>query len=110
LRDDSQTFQTFPIACYTENEGRIQIRKNIKRILISVFALTLFGCGIPAKNSIRRNETGINQAYLGCLMYSSDILKCQDLRWGAMLALSNMKQPSTVSIEDLKKATPVKVK
>jgi len=86
------------------------LRKTIKSILVFGFALALSGCGIPAKDSIKRNETGITQAYLGCLLYSSDILKCQDLRWGAMLALSNRKQPSTVSIEDLKKATPVKVK
>lgn len=55
---------------------------------------------------------GITEAYLGCLMYSSDILECEDLRWGAQLALYNkMKsQAGVISIADIKKATPTKTK
>jgi starvation-inducible outer membrane lipoprotein len=82
--------------------------KNITRILLCSFALVLPGCGMSAKNSVQTSQEGITQAYLGCLMYSSDILKCQDLRWGAMLALSNRQKETNITIEDLDKATPVK--
>ena len=82
--------------------------KNIKKILFFLFALVLSGCGMSGKNSVQTSQEGITQAYLGCLMYSSDILKCQDLRWGALLALSNRQRETTITIEDLDKATPVK--
>jgi starvation-inducible outer membrane lipoprotein len=82
--------------------------KNIRKILFFGFVLALSGCGMSGKNSVQTSQEGLTQAYLGCLMYSSDILKCQDLRWGAMLALSNRQKQTTVTIEDLDKATPVK--
>ena len=85
-------------------------RAIIKKMLILGFVLALFGCGVSEKSAVQKNDAGINEAYLGCLMYSSDnnpIQKCSDLRWGSEQALyNNMKTPSKTTIEDLKKATP----
>ncbi|MGE5445236.1 MAG: hypothetical protein ACM3SR_11660 [Ignavibacteriales bacterium] len=85
-------------------------RISIKKILIFAFALALFGCVGASKSSVQNNEQGINEAYLGCLMFNNDnngIQKCSDLRWGAEEALyNNIKTPSSTTIKDLKKATP----
>ena len=78
----------------------------IKEILIFALVLILSGHGISGRSAIQRNGAGINEAYLGCLMYGSDILECQDLRWGAERALHNKKTQSNITMEDLKKATP----
>lgn len=79
------------------------------KILAFILALVLFGCAAASKSSVQRNEAGINEAYLGCLMFGPDIQECSDLRWGAEQALYNKIQtPSTVTIKDLKKATPPK--
>ena len=78
----------------------------IKEILIFAIVLILSGHGISGEISAQKNVGGINEAYLGCLMYGSDILECQDLRWGAERALHNKKTQSNITIEDLKKATP----
>jgi hypothetical protein len=51
----------------------------IKEILIFALVLILSGHGISGRSAIQRNGAGINEAYLGCLMYGSDILECQDL-------------------------------
>jgi hypothetical protein len=65
---------------------------------------------ISGKSTVQKNEEGINEAYLGCLMFDSDnnpVQKCSDQRWGAEQALyNNMKTPSNITVEDLKKATP----
>lgn len=62
------------------------------------------------KSTLQKNEEGINESYLGCLMFDNDnnsIQKCSDMRWGSEQALqNNVKTPSTVTIENLKKATP----
>ncbi len=82
----------------------------LKKILIFVFALILLGCAGTSKSSVQKNEAGINEAYLGCLMFNNDnnsIQNCSDLRWGAQQALyNNIKTPSSTTIKDLKKATP----
>jgi hypothetical protein len=66
--------------------------------------------GISGKSTVQKNEEGINKSYLGCLMFDSDnnpVQKCSDLRWGSEQALyNNMKTPSNITVEDLKKATP----
>jgi hypothetical protein len=66
--------------------------------------------GISGKSSIQRNEEGINESYLGCLMFDNDpnsIQKCSDLRWGSEQALyNNSKTSSNITVKDLKKATP----
>lgn len=80
-----------------------------KEILIFTLMLFLFGCAAASKSSVQRNEVGINQSYLGCLMFSNSnnvVQECSDMRWGAEQALYNIKTPSTVTIKDLKKATP----
>lgn len=76
----------------------------IKEILIFAIVLILSGHGISGI-SAQKNVGGINEAYLRCLMYGSDILECQDLRWGAERALHNKKTQSNITIEDLKKTT-----
>jgi ABC-type dipeptide/oligopeptide/nickel transport system ATPase subunit len=85
-------------------------RTVIKKILVFGFVLVLFGCGISGKSTIQRNEAGINEAYLGCLMFDNDnnsIQKCSDLRWGSEQALyNNVKTPSNITVKDLKRATP----
>ncbi len=84
-------------------------RTLIKEILIFTLVLFLFGCAGASKSSVQRNEAGINQSYLGCLMFSNSnnvVQECSDMRWGAEQALYNIKTPSTVTIKDLKKATP----
>ncbi|MER3445867.1 MAG: hypothetical protein C4291_03085 [Candidatus Dadabacteria bacterium] len=85
-------------------------RRSIKRILVLTLILSLFGCAGTPKSPVQRNERGINEAYLGCLMFNNDnnsVQECSDLRWGAEQALyNNMKTPSTVTIKDLRKATP----
>jgi len=84
-------------------------RRSINKLLIFAFALFLFGCAWASKSSVQRNEAGISEAYLGCLMFSNSnniVQECSDLRWGAEQALYNIKTPSTVTIKDLKKATP----
>lgn len=83
----------------------------LKKAFILVFALLLFGCAGTSKSLVQRNEAGINEAYLGCLMFNNNnsIQECSDLKWGAQQALYyNMKTPSTITIKDLKKATPSK--
>jgi hypothetical protein len=89
---------------------RILFRTIIKKMLVFGFVLVLFGCGISGRSTVQRNEQGINEAYLGCLMFSSDnnpVQRCSDLRWGSEQALYNsVKTPSKTTVEDLKKATP----
>jgi hypothetical protein len=84
----------------------------LKKVLISVFALILFGCAGTSKSSVQKNESGIKEAYLGCLMFNNNpnsVQECSDLRWGSEQALyNNIKTPSTVNIKNLKKATPPK--
>jgi hypothetical protein len=88
----------------------ILFRTSIKKILMFVLALVLFGCAGASKSSVQKNEAAINEAYLGCLMFDNDnnsVQKCSDLRWGSEQALyNNIKTPSTVNIKNLKKATP----
>jgi hypothetical protein len=84
-------------------------RISIKIVLIVGFAIALSGCGIAEKSPFQQNEAGINEAYLGCLMYGPDILKCADLRWSAQQAIyNNIKPRGGVTIEDINKATPIK--
>ena len=82
----------------------------IKRVLILGFVLVLSGWGISEKSAVQKNEEGINEAYLGCLMFDNDsnsIQKCSDIRWGSEQALYNkMKVPSNITVKDLEKATP----
>jgi hypothetical protein len=83
---------------------RMPFRIPMKKILVIGFALALSGCGIAARSSVQRSDMGINQAYLGCLMYRPDILECSDLRWGAKLALYNEIKPQTgVSVTNIEK-------
>jgi uncharacterized lipoprotein len=85
-------------------------RTVIKKILIFVFVLVLSGCGISGKSTVQRNDAGIKEAYLGCLMFDNDnnsIQKCSDMRWGSEQALyNNSKTPSNITVKDLKNATP----
>lgn len=81
---------------------------------VSSFAVSSFMFkdqrGKSGESAVQKNEAGINESYLGCLMFDNDnnsIQKCSDMRWGSEQALhNNVKTPSTVTIEDLKKATP----
>lgn len=86
------------------------LRVIIRKMLILGFVLTLSSCGISGRNAVQNNEAGINEAYLGCLMFNNDnngIQKCSDLQWGAQQAIyNNIKTPSSTTIKDLKKATP----
>lgn len=83
------------------------LRAIIRKMLILVFVLPLFGCGMSGRSTVQKNEAGINEAYLECLMRHSDIQECSDLRLGAQQALyNNMTIPSSTTIKDLKKATP----
>ena len=81
-------------------------RAIIKKMLILGFVLALFGCGVSEKSAVQKNEEGINEAYLGCLMFDNDsnsIQKCSDLRWGCEQALyNNIKTPSNITVKDLK--------
>jgi starvation-inducible outer membrane lipoprotein len=82
-------------------------RTVVKKILVFVFVLVLSGCGISGKSTVQKNEEGINEAYLGCLMHRTDIQECSDLRWGSEQALyNNTKTPSNITVKDLKNATP----
>ncbi len=85
-------------------------RAIIKEVLVLGIILILSGCGISGRNVAQKDEAGINEAYLGCLMFNNDnnsIQNCSDLRWGAQQALyNNIKTPSSITIKDLKKATP----
>ena len=84
--------------------------RTVKKILILGFVLVLSGWGISGKSAVQKNEVGINEAYLGCLMFNNDqngIQKCSDLRWGSEQALyNNVKTPSNITVKDLKRATP----
>jgi hypothetical protein len=84
--------------------------RTIKRVLILGFVLVLSGWGISEKSTVQKNEAGINEAYLGCLMFDNDsnsVQKCSDMRWGSEQALyNNIKAPSNITVKDLEKATP----
>ena len=88
---------------------RTQFR-TVKRVLILVLVLVLSGWRISGKSVVQKNQMGINESYIGCLMFDNDpnsIQKCSDLRWGSEQALyNNTKAPSNVTLKDLKKATP----
>ncbi len=84
-------------------------RLSIKMILIAGLAIALSGCGIAEKSPLQQNEAGINEAYLGCLMYGPDILECSDLRWSAQQTIyNNIKPRGGATIEDINRATPIK--
>ena len=84
--------------------------RTVKRVLILGFVLVLSGWGISEKSAVQKNEIGINESYLGCLMFDNDsnsVQKCSDMRWGSEQSLYNsVKTPSNITVEDLKKATP----
>jgi len=59
--------------------------------------LVLSGWGISGKSVVQKNQMGINESYIGCLMFDNDpnsTQKCSDLRWGSEQALyNNIKRP-----------------
>jgi hypothetical protein len=81
--------------------------RTVKGILILGFVLVLSGWGISGKSAVQKNEAGINESYIGCLMFDNDnnsIQKCSDLRWGSEQALyNNIKTPSNITVKDLER-------
>ena len=74
---------------------------------VSSFATDTEVKGNTYQSTVQKNEEGINEAYLGCLMFGNDIQKCSDQRWGTEQALyNNTKRPSNITVKDLKNATP----